>query len=129
MSSVLTLNGLVTALEEIYAGVGGLVYPQRLMADWAHHKPIFVRLPGKAMDAWLSRCLIEARAGHQLLVCVPAHTETERVQKALAASTSVLFLNKRLNVDKWSEGAILVGLNIEIDAKLGRYGIIMEKRK
>jgi hypothetical protein len=122
---ILTLNNLVMACEEAY---GALVYPTRLLSQWAHHRPMFIRLPGKAMDAWLSRALLEAAEGHQLLVCVPAHMETDRVQKVLRESQNVLFLNRRLNVDNWSEGAIVVGLNIDIHPSLGRYGVIMEKR-
>ena len=119
---ILTLTNLVQACEEAY---GALVYPQRLMSEWAHHRPIFLRLPGRAADQWLSRALLEAAYGHQLLVVAPAHMETQRVQKVLRGSTGVLFLNRRLNVDNWSEGAILVGLNIEIKPELGKYGVIL----
>lgn len=124
---VLTMTALVAGLEEEFAVQGGLVYPQQLLATWAHHKPIFLRLPGKSADAWLSRAIMEADQGHQLLVCAPSHMETARVQKLLANANEVLFLNKRLNVDQWSEGAFLAGLNINIPKKLDRYGVIMRK--
>jgi hypothetical protein len=122
---VFTQRDLINRLETIY---GALVYPSRLMATWAHHRPIFLRLPGAAADAWLARALIEAGEGHQLLVLVPTHMETKRVQKALQHCTAALFLNRRLNADDWSEGVMLVGFNIELSHRLEDFGIIMSKR-
>lgn len=120
-----TLGQFRNALERHY---GALSYPTNLIATWPHHQPIFLRLPGRhAGGGWLSRALIEADKGHQLLVIAPSHMETKNIQKLIGAATGVLFLSRRLNADKWSEGVLLAGLNIKVKRELEEFGVIMEK--
>lgn len=125
-----TLFSLSSLLAVMEADYGALNYPTNLMNIWPHHNPIFIRLSGGAAGGgWLSRALIEATYGHKLLVMAPSHMETANVQKLIAAADSVLFPSRRLNIDDWSEGVLLAGLNIGISQRLEQFGAIMEKRR
>jgi hypothetical protein len=85
---------------------------------------IFCNPPyGEARNRWVERCIDAGAAGSKVALLIPAHTETRIFQKALAASTSVLFVQARLRFgvlrenrrqEAASHGSALIGFNVDL---------------
>lgn len=58
---------------------------------------IFVNPPyGKARERWVNRCIQSAEAGSQVVLLIPAHTDTRIFQKAAATGCGIVFIQGRV---------------------------------
>ena len=58
---------------------------------------IYVNPPyGKARERWVKRCMQSAAEGRQVVLLIPAHTDTRIFQAAAASATSVVFIRGRV---------------------------------
>ncbi|MAO56699.1 MAG: hypothetical protein CMM61_13520 [Rhodospirillaceae bacterium] len=91
---------------------------------------------GEARTRWVERCIDE---GHRrkVVLLIPAHTETRIFQKALAASTSALFVKARLRFgivrnngrqEAASHGSALLGFGVDL-SPLHALGVPMTTTK
>lgn len=100
---------------------------------------IFCNPPyGEARDRWVDRCIAEAKAGKQVVLLIPAHPDTRTFQRALSASTSVLFVKGRLKFgvlrenrrqEAASHGSALLGFNIDLSPLADLGSVVMPKRE
>lgn len=88
---------------------------------------------GEARDRWVDRCIKEAKGGKQVVLLIPAHPDTRTFQRALSASTSVLFVKGRLKFgvlrenrrqEAASHGSALIGFNVDL-SPLHKLGVIV----
>lgn len=92
---------------------------------------------GEARDRWVDRCISEAAAGKQIVLLIPAHPDTRTFQKAVAASTSILFAKGRLKFgvlrenrrqEAASHGSALIGFNVDL-SPLSKLGVVLRIAK
>lgn len=88
---------------------------------------------GEARDRWVERCIKESQNGKKIVLLIPAHPDTRTFQKAMAASTSVLFVKGRLKFgvlrenrrqEAASHGSALIGFNVDL-SPLNQLGFVM----
>jgi DNA N-6-adenine-methyltransferase (Dam) len=87
---------------------------------------------GQARDRWVDRCISEGRR-RQVVLLIPAHTETRIFQRALAACDSVCLVRARLKfkaarengrLEAASHGSALFGFSVDL-APLADLGVIL----
>jgi hypothetical protein len=79
---------------------------------------------GEARARWVDRCIAEGQY-RKVLLLIPAHTETKVFQRALAAATSVFFVDARLRFgvlrdngrqEAASHGSALLGFGCDLSS-------------
>lgn len=89
---------------------------------------------GAARDRWVERCIGEAALGARIVLLIPAHPDTRAFQKAIAACTSILFVQGRLKFavaracgrqEAASHGSALIGFNVDL-APLAHLGVVLQ---
>jgi hypothetical protein len=70
----------------------GLKQPWHLVGNTSFVNPPY----GKAREPWVAKAIEEAARGMRIILLMPAHPDTRCFQKAVRASTDVLFLRGRL---------------------------------
>lgn len=93
-----------------------------LEQDWGAPS-VFCNPPyGEARTRWVERC-IESGRGAPTVLLIPAHTETQTVQKALRACDSVCFVQARLRFgavrqngrhEAASHGSCIFGFGVDV---------------
>lgn len=96
---------------------------------------IFVNPPyGEARVRWVDRCIEAGAAGSQVILLIPAHTDTRIFQKALASATSLVLVKGRLKFGVLrpnrrqvaaSHPSALVGWNIPL-LEASRIGTVVQ---
>ncbi len=86
---------------------------------------VFVNPPyGEARTRWVDRCILSANDGLEVILLIPAHTDTRIFQKALTACNAVVFCKgrvkfgvPRLNGRQMaaSHGSAIFGFNNNLD--------------
>lgn len=91
---------------------------------------------GEARDRWVDRCIAEGTR-RQVLLLIPAHTETRTFQRALQACESVLLVRSRLRFgvlrengrqEAASHGSALFGFGVDL-SPLAAMGTILRPNK
>ncbi len=68
-----------------------------LAADWLPHDRIFVNPPyGKAREPWVLKCIEAAEAGAQVILLMPAATDTRIFKLAAANASAIVFVTGRV---------------------------------
>lgn len=87
---------------------------------------------GEARARWTRRCVDEAQWGSEILLLIPAHTETVSTQEALHWCTSALFICARLRFElvrsngrheAASHPSVLFGFNVDLTPLETEYSI------
>lgn len=87
---------------------------------------------GLAKDRWVARCIAEGRS-REVILLIPAHTETKTFQSALSSCRSVLFVCARLRFgvlrenrrqEAASHGSAIFGFGVDV-SPLGDLGVVM----
>lgn len=96
-------------------------------------KSVFCNPPyGEARDRWVDRCIAEGMK-RKIVLLIPSHTETKTFQRALMASSSVVFVKARLRFgvlrenrrqEAASHGSAIIGFGIDV-SPLGDLGVPM----
>lgn len=96
---------------------------------------IFCNPPyGEARERWVRRCAKAAVDGKQVVLLVPAHTETRIFQEALYGCQTVLFFQARLRFgvlrenrrqEAASHGSALFGYNVDLSPLSPSLGVVM----
>lgn len=90
---------------------------------------------GEARDRWVKKCIQEAAKGKNIVLLIPAHTDTRTFQKAVLSATSVLFTKGRLKFgvvrangrqEAASHGSALIGYNVDL-TKLSGLGAVFKR--
>lgn len=90
---------------------------------------------GLAKDRWVARCIAEGRL-RKVVLLIPAHTETQTFQGALAACSSVLFVRARLRFgvlrenrrqEAASHGSAIFGFGVDI-SPLHALGAVLSRK-
>jgi len=90
---------------------------------------------GEARDRWVSKCIEVGKNGTQVVLLIPAHTETRIFQRALIACTSVLLVRARLRFgvlrenrrqEAASHGSAIFGFGVNV-APLQSLGTVVRK--
>lgn len=102
--------------------------------EWPGHS-VFCNPPyGEARNRWVEKCIAVGR-DKPVVLLIPSHTETRIFQQALAACTSVLFVQARLRFgvlrdngrqEAASHGSALFGFGVDI-SPLHQYGVAMNR--
>lgn len=88
---------------------------------------------GEARDRWVDRCIEEGQR-RKVVLLIPSHTETRTFQRALTASTSVLFVRARLRFgvlrenrrqEAASHGSAIFGFGVDV-SPLGSLGVVVK---
>ena len=92
---------------------------------------------GEARGRWVDRCIAAGAEGRRVALLIPAHTETRIAQRALAASTTVLFVKARLRFgvlrdngrqEAASHGSMLCAFGpLDLSPMAPEYGIVMSR--
>lgn len=78
---------------------------------------------GEARGRWVDRCIAEAKNGKRIVLLIPSHPDTRIFQKALAACTTIIFVQGRLKFgvlrenrrqEAASHGSALIGFNVDL---------------
>lgn len=86
---------------------------------------------GEARNRWVDRC-IESGHVRPTILLIPAHTETQTVQRALRACFSVIFVQSRLRFgavrkngrkEAASHGSLLIGFGVDL-SPLSHLGVV-----
>jgi DNA N-6-adenine-methyltransferase (Dam) len=94
-----------TAARRIFAlPADGLALPW--IAGTVYVNPPF----GVAKDPWVRRCMQAARAGSAVVLLVPAATETQIVQEAMASASACVFITSRVHFGLLVDGEIVFGI-------------------
>ncbi len=89
---------------------------------------------GEARGRWIARCIAEGER-RQVVLLIPAHTETKLFQIALQACWSVVFVRARLRFgvlrenrrqEAASHGSAIFGFGVDVRA-LRSLGVVMTK--
>jgi len=96
---------------------------------------IFCNPPyGEARDRWVDKCIKESKNNKRIILLIPAHPDTRTFQKAIIASSSVLFIKGRLKFgvlrenrrqEAASHGSALIGFNIDLST-LKNLGVVLK---
>jgi hypothetical protein len=87
---------------------------------------------GEARTQWVDRCIVEG-AWRQVVLLIPAHTDTRVFQRALSASTGCVFVRGRLKFgvlrenrrqEAASHGSALLGYGVDVEP-LRTLGVFM----
>lgn len=85
---------------------------------------VYANLPyGKAREPWVERCIDAGARGQRVVLLIPSHTDTRIFQRAIATSTSVLFIKGRVKFgvlrknrrqEAASHPSALIGWNVDL---------------
>jgi hypothetical protein len=86
---------------------------------------IYVNPPyGKAREPWVKRCIVAGEAGVQVILLIPAATDTRIFQEALASASEVVFIKGRVKFgvlrpnrrqQAASHPSALIGWNVSLE--------------
>lgn len=88
---------------------------------------------GEARDRWAERCINEGKS-RQVVLLIPAHTDTRTCQKVLRAADSVLFVKGRLKFgvlrenrrqEAASHGSLIAGWKCDL-SPLSHLGVVLK---
>ena len=91
---------------------------------------------GEARERWVRRCINEGRR-RQVVLLMPAHTDTRVSQSALAHARSVLFIKGRLKFgvlrengrqEAASHGSAVFGFGVDV-APLSALGVVLARKE
>lgn len=127
------LDPCTTADNPVGAGSFFTVDVDGLAQDWDADR-IFVNPPyGKAREPWVEKCIEAARRGSRVILLMPAATDTQIFQRAVATATTVVYVKGRLKFGVLrpnrrqvaaSHPSALIGWNVDL-APLRHLGLQM----